>query len=170
MADSYEFGDDRATLLSQLPDVGVTGDSPDVRGWAAVASDQQEIGKISDLLVDTDAMQARYLVVDLTNPRALGHHEARVLVPASSTRLDEVEHKVHVGIPSMGVATLPPLSSYPSAGRHTGATPITTESVADSAPTGSEARDADDTTSVSSAERLRFGRRTPSRTRRLRNP
>ncbi len=51
--------------LSRLPGYKVADGDPDVRGWEVVAGDGRRIGKVEDLLVDTAAMQVRYLAVAL---------------------------------------------------------------------------------------------------------
>jgi uncharacterized protein (TIGR02271 family) len=150
---NQEYGDFRATPLSQLPDFEVADDSPDVRGWDVVASDQREIGTIDDLLVDTSQMQARYLVVDLKDGKIAGREDSRVLVPAGSTRVDEDGHKVHIGIASAGIATLP---SYSGAVTDE----FDREHYASTAASPLEGRrDEGEQRITRSAEELRYGRR-----------
>jgi uncharacterized protein (TIGR02271 family) len=51
--------------LSRLDDLKIASGNPDVRGWDVVASDGRKIGKVDDLLVDTNSRQVTYLGVDL---------------------------------------------------------------------------------------------------------
>jgi uncharacterized protein (TIGR02271 family) len=51
--------------LSRLDDLKVASGQPDVRGWDVIASDGKKIGKVDDLLVDTNARRVVYLGVDV---------------------------------------------------------------------------------------------------------
>lgn len=51
--------------LHELNDFKVADGDPDVRGWPVRTSDGQRAGKVDDLIVDTGAMQVRYLDVEL---------------------------------------------------------------------------------------------------------
>ena len=51
--------------LATLPKYRIPGDEPDPRGWMVVSCDGVEIGMVDSLLVDLDALKARYFVCAL---------------------------------------------------------------------------------------------------------
>jgi len=51
--------------LLDLPDYHVAEGSIDARGWPLLDSSGEPVGRIVDFIVDTDAMEARYLLVAL---------------------------------------------------------------------------------------------------------
>ncbi|MEA2602464.1 MAG: photosynthetic reaction center subunit [Acidobacteriota bacterium] len=55
--------------LGRLHDYQIVDGDPDVRGWAVLGSDGVQVGEVSDLLVDTDAGQVRYLDVAIDTDR-----------------------------------------------------------------------------------------------------
>lgn len=55
--------------LSRLHDCQIVEGDPDVRGWAVLGADGKQVGAVSDLLVDTDAGQVRYLDVAIDTDR-----------------------------------------------------------------------------------------------------
>jgi uncharacterized protein (TIGR02271 family) len=77
--------------LSRMDDFKVADDDKDVRGWSVIARDGERIGKVDDLLVDTNARRVRYLGVDLDRGLLSGGHSGHVLVPVESVRLDRNE-------------------------------------------------------------------------------
>jgi len=50
--------------LSALEHMRVAADNPDPRGWTFESMDGERIGRVRDLLVDTDALAVRYLAVE----------------------------------------------------------------------------------------------------------
>jgi hypothetical protein len=113
--------------LKTLKDYKVASDDPDVRGWNVFGRDGRDIGEVHDLLVDTGAMRARYLDVELDRDllaavpvvpgtpgvepvldrdgRAAGRH---VLIPIGMARLDEDHDRIHLeGFDAQDVAVLP---------------------------------------------------------------
>ena len=75
--------------LKDLDDFEVADGDPDIRGWDVRSSDGRHIGKVEELLVDTAAMRARYLEVELDR-KELGLTEARhMLIPIGTARLDD---------------------------------------------------------------------------------
>ncbi len=56
--------------LHELTDFKVAEGSADVRGWEVVAADGSTIGTVGEMLVDTAAMEVRYLLVKLAAERA----------------------------------------------------------------------------------------------------
>src|SRR5215208_165117 len=93
--------------LDALPDFKVADGDPDIRGWEVAASDREKIGTVKDLLVDTGAMKARYLTVEVDRKFAIGE-ERNVLIPIGAAQLDERDDRVLLtGITSSQVNTLP---------------------------------------------------------------
>lgn len=62
--------------LRHLRDFEVAEDSPDVRGWPVHTSDGNRVGEVHDLLVDTSALKARYLDVEIDLDLILGSPES----------------------------------------------------------------------------------------------
>jgi uncharacterized protein (TIGR02271 family) len=50
--------------ISELSDYRIEEGDPDPRGWTVVGSDGNRVGTVADLIVDTQAMKVRYLVVE----------------------------------------------------------------------------------------------------------
>jgi hypothetical protein len=113
--------------LKSLKDYKVASDDPDVRGWNVYGRDGRGIGEVDDLLVDTAAMRARYLDVELDRDllasvpvvpgtagvepvldrdgRAAGRH---ILIPIGMARLDEDHDRIYLdGFDAQDVAVLP---------------------------------------------------------------
>ena len=61
-ADAAPASGDAVRPLSEL-DWKVTESDPDVRGWSVQSRDGSELGRVNDLLVDTNARRVRYLDV-----------------------------------------------------------------------------------------------------------
>ena len=97
--------------LSQLSDVEVGSDSPDVRGWDVTTDNDETIGKVDDLIVDLDRMKATYFLVDLSHATRGAAKpewgEGHVLVPAERARIEHAERRVHVNVPPGSLGTLP---------------------------------------------------------------
>jgi uncharacterized protein (TIGR02271 family) len=79
----------RIARLGELDDYKVADGEPDIRGWDVKTATGQRVGKVKELIVDTGAMKARYLDVELDR-KAVGLPEDRhVLVPVGTARLDD---------------------------------------------------------------------------------
>jgi hypothetical protein len=105
--------------LKELKDYKVAKDDPDVRGWQVVGRDGRAVGEVHDLLVDTVAMRARYLDVELDHELVanapvvpgtagvVGAHAAPGMAGAGPVldRGDGREARHHVLVP-IGMATL----------------------------------------------------------------
>ncbi|HEY0303930.1 MAG TPA: PRC-barrel domain-containing protein [Longimicrobiales bacterium] len=63
---------------------------PDPRGWPVRTADDRELGKISDLIIDQVALNARYLVC------TFALEGRRVLIPTGFARLDDRGRVVHL--------------------------------------------------------------------------
>ncbi len=82
---------DHLKSLKELGGYEVSREDPDVRGWNVVAADGQRVGKVKDLIIDTDRMKVEHLEID-------GDGTAGALrVPVSSAELDTEQREVVVG-------------------------------------------------------------------------
>lgn len=79
--------------LSDLRDYDVAAGYPDIRGWDVKAGNDK-IGEVKDLLVDTAALEARYVVIGLKH--GLFSKERRVVVPIGRARLDDDSHDLYL--------------------------------------------------------------------------
>src|SRR3954468_1592707 len=80
----------------------------DVRGWDVVLGDDEEIGRVDDLIIDTTAGKVRYLVVDLDHDTLALERDRKVLVPIASAQLDiDDEQVVLGGMPRQALVSLP---------------------------------------------------------------
>ncbi len=82
------------TPLSRLHNYRISEGDPDVRGWDVFGADGQRIGTVDDLLVDTEALNVRYLDVNL-DPSLLGEETgtggtARLEAPPRQAEADGV--------------------------------------------------------------------------------
>jgi len=93
-------GDSQLARISELDDYEVSDDHKDVRGWDVVASDDQRIGEVKDLVADTAAMKVRYLDVELGSDFRRSEDEGRVLIPIEQARI--LEDPKSVRLDSMG--------------------------------------------------------------------
>lgn len=91
--------------LRSLPGYRIVPEEPDVRGWLLVGEGDVRLGVISDLIVDLDAEQVRYVVVDDTRS---------VLLPIGFLDLDiEGERVVASGMRHDDIALLPAYAGGP---------------------------------------------------------
>jgi len=100
---------DRGLLmpLSDLRDYDVAAGYPDIRGWDVKAGNDK-IGEVKDLIVDTAALDARYVVIGLKH--GLFSKERRVVVPIGRARLDDDSHDVFLD--DIGASGLDALQEY----------------------------------------------------------
>lgn len=82
--------------LKDLKDYKVASDDPDVRGWEVVSGDNENLGKIDELIVDTKRMKVRYLVVDVKEEYAPDRNDHYMLIPVGAARLHEKNNDVVV--------------------------------------------------------------------------
>jgi PRC-barrel domain len=68
----------------------VCKDNHDPRGWPVRTSDDRELGKVSDLIIDEVALNARYLVC------TFALEGRRILIPTGFARLDDRYKVVHL--------------------------------------------------------------------------
>ena len=82
--------------LRDLKDYKVASDDPDVRGWNVISGDNEVIGKVDELIVDTKRMKVRYLVVDANDDFGFEKGEETLLIPIGAARLHEKNNDVIV--------------------------------------------------------------------------
>lgn len=100
----------RVAALSDLDDFTIADGYPDPRGWDVLAADGTKVGKVHDLIVDTNAMRTRYLDISLDHDTLHLDDDRDILVPVGQARLDD--HDDHVMLDSMGVQQLTALPAY----------------------------------------------------------
>jgi len=92
--------------LKDMHDFKVADGYPDITGWDVKAGDGTKIGEVKDLVVDTQAMRARYVDVELDRSVAQMARDAttpgdqsderHVLLPIGDVRLDDTHDDVLV--------------------------------------------------------------------------
>lgn len=102
--------------LRDLDDYKVASDDPDVRGWNVISGDNEEVGKVDELIVDTKRMKVRYLVVDVDDKFSstdnTDNADHYMLIPIGAARLHEKNNDVVVSnITTDNFANYPPYSS-----------------------------------------------------------
>jgi hypothetical protein len=90
----------------------VCKDNHDPRGWPVRTSDDRELGKVTDLIIDEVALNARYLVCTY----ALDGR--RILIPTGFARLDDRGKVVHLDfITREEIARIPAYHGLPLSDR-----------------------------------------------------
>jgi hypothetical protein len=77
----------RVIPLAQLQGFRIANDALDMRLWQVHSADGRWIGTVDELLVDTAAMEVRYLDVEVENLLVTGR-ERHVLIPVGQARPD----------------------------------------------------------------------------------
>lgn len=100
--------DERLAYLNDLSDYEVAEGEPDVRGWTVQTPSGDSLGTVSDLLVDTEQMKARYLEVQLDQRLvAGGGRKDCTLVPIGAAQIREDPDRVVVSVEAAAAADLP---------------------------------------------------------------
>jgi sporulation protein YlmC with PRC-barrel domain len=95
---SFHENDDRNRIptlkrLKEIEDEYEVADKHlDVRGWIVLGNKGESIGKINELIVDTEAMKVRYLDVDTSLTKESG--DRHVLIPIGVATIDQKDDKV----------------------------------------------------------------------------
>ncbi|MES2637886.1 MAG: PRC-barrel domain-containing protein [Myxococcota bacterium] len=98
----------RLAPLGELEDYRVKEGNPDIRGWEAYGADSLRIGEVRELIVDTAAMKARYMVLSLDRTLPNVEGDRRVIVPIGRARLDDALDRVYLDDVTIATAhTLP---------------------------------------------------------------
>ena len=102
--------------LNDLDEFKVADGFPDPRGWDVKTDDGQKVGKVGDLIVDTQAMRVRYIDVEIDrtvgqmarDAATPGDQEAHTLLPIGNVELDDNKDDVRVsGYTLQQIAGLP---------------------------------------------------------------
>ena len=96
--------------LTELGKFHVAEGEPDIRGWTAFTSTGREIGRVDELLVDTDTNEVVMLDIDLKRD------DRHTLAPLRAAWVDHTARRVVIGAEELSDADLPTL------GRKTAAT------------------------------------------------
>jgi uncharacterized protein (TIGR02271 family) len=78
-------------------DFEVAPGEPDVRGWKVVLADDEQIGKVDELMIDPAAGKVRYLDIDVDRKTFGLERNRHVLVPIASAQLDYNDKLVVLG-------------------------------------------------------------------------
>lgn len=109
--------------FSEMDDVEVAEDDPDVRGWDVIAQDGRELGEVKDLLVDRSSMKVRCLEVELEGSQFNWKDNRRVAIPVDSIAIDE-EHD-DVIVQGLGFEEIGRLDEYRPSRWESGGTTLT---------------------------------------------
>jgi len=82
--------------LSGLRDYQIEDPAPDIRGWTVKLRDGQTVGKVDDLVVDTDNLVVKYLEMKVAREFRRGDEEEWMLVPISVAHLDDADDVVMI--------------------------------------------------------------------------
>jgi len=151
--------------LGDSNDLDIAENEPDIRGWDVVISDGTKVGEVDDLIVDTAAMKARYVDVELDRS-AMGLDEKRhALVPIGLADLDTDDKRVSLrGIDRQGLLQLHDMDFHSRSSESIGAmqesttTSAATAQTTDFETTGQTTR-GEGARLTRSAEELRIGKR-----------
>ncbi|HEY2649303.1 MAG TPA: PRC-barrel domain-containing protein [Puia sp.] len=80
---------------------------PDIRNWSIVASENQLIGRVSELIFDESSHRVRYLVADI-HGKPLNLISRSVIIPMGLAEIDKKENLVMIPVLTVGhLASLP---------------------------------------------------------------
>ena len=77
--------------LSEMNDYKVCSGEPDPRGWFILDANGVQIGNVEDLIIDREALTARYMVCSLCRGTIRS-----VLLPIGFARLEKMQRVVHL--------------------------------------------------------------------------
>jgi len=98
--------------MSETHDYDVADHDLDVRGWTVTTSENQEVGRVDDLVIDPTGMKVRYLEVALSD-QAAAEQSGGVLVPIEAADLER--SRKTVVIHGLGAQQFRALPRYGSA-------------------------------------------------------
>jgi uncharacterized protein (TIGR02271 family) len=114
--------------FSEMDNVEVAEDDPDVRGWEVTTTDGRDLGEVKDLLVDTRTMKVRGLEVELEGSTFNWTDNRRVVVPVDSVRVNTDDDRVVIsGMRFEDIGNLRPFGSSWTGGTATPGTAYGTE-------------------------------------------
>lgn len=106
--DVPHLGTSKYARLYDLGEYRVAHGDPDVRGWDVITADGQKAGRVDSLIVDTDALQVRFLDVELDRGTHQLSDERHVLLPLADARLDDPHDQVLLdALTAADVAAMP---------------------------------------------------------------
>lgn len=109
-----DLRNERLAPLSAMKDYKIAKDNPDVLGWRVIGADGESLGMVKDLIVDTQAMKARYLSVVADRRFFNTDNDQYLLVPIGVAALDKKGKKVFVSaIDSSTVSNYPVYTGGP---------------------------------------------------------
>ena len=110
--------DRRLKKLGQLVDYAVAHDDPDPRGWRVESSDGRRLGRVADLIVNTESMQADYLDIEIdADIRQGSENSRRLVVPASAVRVGPEERREQrISIPRKANVVMLAVLRFPPSG------------------------------------------------------
>jgi photosynthetic reaction center H subunit len=91
-----ETRNERLVPLSSLKDYKVAKGNPDVLGWRVLGADGESLGIVKDLIVDPQALKARYLSVVAERRFFNADRDQYLLIPIGVAALDKSGRKVFV--------------------------------------------------------------------------
>lgn len=80
--------------MSELTGYTVEKGDPDPRGWTVIEEAGRRVGRVADLLVDTDAMKVRQLLVDPGNMGEAGAGGSMFALDADEVDVNSDTHEV----------------------------------------------------------------------------
>jgi len=144
--------------LGDVHDFTVASDDPDVRGWTVRTRDGQEIGQVTELIVEPEARKVRYLEVALDRRGFNLRDEKHVSIPIESAQLNRDNRTVQVSGLSREAIAVMPESEFGT--RHTATTGATAAGTAAGAAGAAATKGRDERTTIPrTEEELRVGRR-----------
>lgn len=84
----------RMAPLGDLDNFDLAKNIPDPRGWDVLLADGNKVGKVHELIVDTDALCTRYIDVSLDKKALQLDKDRDVLIPIGDAQLDSSDDKV----------------------------------------------------------------------------
>ena len=95
--------------MSDLPDYRICKEDADPRGWNVVDSNGVPIGTVSDLIIDLQALIARYIVCSVSRGTA-----REVLIPTGFARIENESCTVHLDfVTALDIEALPTHTGLP---------------------------------------------------------
>lgn len=83
--------------LGDLDTFEIAKNIPDPRGWDVMTSDGSKIGRVHELIVDTNARRTRYIDVSLDRKALNLANDRDVLIPIGDAQLDSSADEVVIG-------------------------------------------------------------------------
>jgi sporulation protein YlmC with PRC-barrel domain len=93
--------------LKDMKDFKFSDERPDPRGWDVRTADGTKLGKVEDMLFDTEAQRVRYLEVAVDKDVAKQAGRDYALVPVGTARLDDEHDDVIVNLSAAELGGVP---------------------------------------------------------------